>query len=81
MGGMAMEECKDKQRKYCIAQTNYKHSKGGYGRLPLSNVYKCHGFLPTTCKFEKRVPKHFFPSLLKNLSMEDLVSLVNLLST
>jgi hypothetical protein len=38
MGGMAVGECKDKQRKYCIAQTNYKHSKGGYGRLPLGNV-------------------------------------------
>jgi hypothetical protein len=28
MGGMAVGECKDRQRKYCIAQTNYKHSKG-----------------------------------------------------
>ncbi len=31
MGGMAMGECKDKQIKYYIAQTNYKHCKGGYG--------------------------------------------------
>jgi hypothetical protein len=53
MGGMAMGKCKDKQRKYCITQTNYKHYKGGYGRLPLGNVYTCHGFLWTTRKFEK----------------------------
>jgi hypothetical protein len=32
------EKCKDKERKYCIAQTNYKHYKGGYGRVPLGNV-------------------------------------------
>jgi len=42
MGGMAMGECKDIQKKYCIAQTNYKHSKGGYGKLPLGNIYICH---------------------------------------
>ncbi len=55
MGGMAMGEWKNKQRKSCIAQTNYKHSKGGYGRLPLGNVYTCHGFLPRTRKFEKAI--------------------------
>ncbi len=37
MGGMEMGECKDKQRKYYIVQKNYKHSKGGYGRLPVGN--------------------------------------------
>ncbi len=68
MGGMAMGECKDKQRKYYIAQTNYKHSKGGYGKLPLGNVYRCHGFLPTTtCKFEKTRSKTFFPKFIKNI--------------
>jgi len=65
MGGMQMAECKDKQRKYCIVQTNYKHSKGGYGRLPLSNVYKCHRFLPTTRKFEKTHSKTNFPKFIK----------------
>jgi hypothetical protein len=30
---------------------------------------------------KKPVPKHFFPSLLKTLSKEDLVTLGNLLST
>jgi len=65
MGGMAMGEWKDRQRKYCIAEINYKHSKGGYGRLPLGNVYRCHGFFPTTHKFEKTSSKTFFPKLIK----------------
>ncbi len=38
MGGMAMGKCENRQRKSCIAQTNCKHSKGGYGTLPLSDV-------------------------------------------
>ncbi len=44
MGGLTMDKCKDRQRKSCVTETNYKHSKGGYGRLPLGNVYTCHGF-------------------------------------
>jgi hypothetical protein len=31
IGGMAMGECKDWQRKFYIIQTNYKHYKRGYG--------------------------------------------------
>ncbi len=34
MANMALGECKDTQRKFCIIQTNCKHSKGEYGRLP-----------------------------------------------
>ncbi len=45
----------------------YKHSKGGYARLPLGNVYRCHRIFPTTCKFEKIGPKTFFPKLLKKI--------------
>jgi hypothetical protein len=48
MGNMAMGECKNWQRKFYIAQTNYKHSKRRYGRLPLGDVYTCHGFFPRT---------------------------------
>jgi hypothetical protein len=33
----------DKKKSYII-ETKYKHSKGGYGRLPLANFYTCHGF-------------------------------------
>ncbi len=65
MGGMVMGKCKDRQRKYWIAQTNYKHFEGGYGRLPLGNVYTCHGFLPKMCKFEKVNSKTFIHKLIK----------------
>jgi hypothetical protein len=65
MGGMVMGECKDRQRKYCIAQTNCKHSKRQYGKLPLGNVYTCHGFLPKMHKFEKVDSKTFFHKLIK----------------
>jgi hypothetical protein len=80
MGGMTMDECKDKQIKSCIVQTNFKHSKGGYGRLPLGNVYTCHGF-QEHASLKKLVLEHLFPSLLKDLLIEDLVTLGNLLST
>jgi hypothetical protein len=45
MGGVAMDECKDRKRKSYIIKTNCKYFKRGYGRLPLGNVYTCHGFL------------------------------------
>ncbi len=60
-----MGECKDRQRKHCIVQTNCKHSEGGYGRLPLGDVYTCHGFLPKTHKFEKANSKTFLHKLIK----------------
>jgi hypothetical protein len=53
MGGMAMGECENWQIKFYIVQTNYKHSEGGYGRLPLGDVYTRHGFLSRMGKFEK----------------------------
>jgi hypothetical protein len=81
MGGLAMGKCEDRQRKSYITETNYKHSEGGYGKLPLGNVYTCHNFFKGTCKFEKPIPKHFSTSLFNNLSIEDLVTLGNLLST
>ncbi len=80
MGSMAMGECKYWQRKFYIAQTN-KHFEGRYGRLPLGNVYTCHGFLPRTASLKKLISKLFFTSLLKDLLTKDLVTLGNLLST
>ncbi len=38
MGDMALGECKDRQRNFCITQTNCKHSIRGYGRLPMGDV-------------------------------------------
>jgi hypothetical protein len=60
MGGMAMGKCKNRQIKSCITKTNYKHSKGGYGWLPLGNVYTCHGFFKTMHKFEETNSKTSF---------------------
>ncbi len=45
MGNMAMGKWKSWQIKSCIAQRNYKRIEGGYGRLPLGDVYTCHGIL------------------------------------
>ncbi len=63
MGGMAMGECENKQRKSCITKTNYKHFQRVYGRLQLGNVYTYHGFLQITYKFEDFDSKTFFHNL------------------
>ncbi len=65
MGNMAMGECKDCQRKSYIAQKNCKHYEGKYGRLPLNDVYTCHGFLPRTSKFEKTNSRTIFYELIE----------------
>jgi hypothetical protein len=65
MGSMVMGECKDRQRKSCIVQTNCKHFERGYGKLPLGDVYTCHGFLLRTCKFEKTNSIAFFHNLIE----------------
>ncbi len=62
---MAMGECKYWQRKFYITQTNCTHYKGGCGRLPLGDVYTCHGFLPRTGKFEKVDSRTFFYELIE----------------
>ncbi len=41
---ISMGEYEDIQKKSCITKTNYKHFERGYGRLPLGDVYTCHGF-------------------------------------
>ncbi len=55
-----MGECKNKQKKSCIAQTDYKHFQGRYGRLQLSNVYTCHKFLQRMGKLEEVKSITFF---------------------
>jgi hypothetical protein len=44
MGSLVMGACEDRQKKSCNTKTNCKHFKGGYGKLPMGNVYTCHGF-------------------------------------
>jgi len=58
-------ECEDWQIMFYIAQTNCKHLEGGYGRLPLGNVYICHGFIPRMGKFEKVGSRTFFYKLIE----------------
>ncbi len=53
MGDMVMGECKNWQRNSCIAQKIYKRTKGGYGKLPMGDVYKCHGIVSRMHKFKK----------------------------
>ncbi len=48
-----MGECRNKQKKSCIAQIDYKHFQGRYGRLQLNNVYTCHRFLQRMGKLEE----------------------------
>jgi hypothetical protein len=43
---------------------NRKHFEGGYGKLPLGNVYTRHGFLSRMHKFKKANSTTFFTSLL-----------------
>ncbi len=64
-GHMVMGKFKNWQRKYYIVQINYKHSKGGYGRQPMGDVYTCNGFLPRMGKFEKIDSRTFFYKLIK----------------
>jgi hypothetical protein len=53
MGGMVMGECKNRQKKFCIIKKNCKHFEGGYGKLPLGNVYTCHGFFIRMHEFKE----------------------------
>jgi hypothetical protein len=62
---MAMNECKDYQRKTYIAQTNCKHYEGRYGRQPLNDLYTCHGFFPRMGKFENTDFRTFFYELIE----------------
>ncbi len=62
---MVMGKREDRQRKFYIAQIDYKHFQGGYGRLQLGNVYTCHGFLQRTCELKKVDSKTFFHKLIE----------------
>jgi hypothetical protein len=70
MGGMVMGECQDRQIMFCITQTNYKHFEGGYGKLPLGDVYTCQEFLQVMCEFEEANSKTFFHKLITRFVKE-----------
>ncbi len=60
-----MGKCEDRQKNSCITKTNCKHSKGGYGRLQLGDVYTCHGFFQRTHEFKEANFKIFFHKLIQ----------------
>ncbi len=62
---VAISKCKNRQRKSCINETNCKYFEGGYGRLPLGDVYTCYGFLQIMCKFEEADSRTFFLKLIQ----------------
>jgi len=54
---------KIEKKKFFTTKTNCKHSKGGYGRLQLSNVYTRHGFFQRTHEFKEADSKIVFHKL------------------
>ncbi len=38
---------------FALFKENCKHTKGGYGWLPLGDVYTCHGIFSRMRKFKK----------------------------
>jgi hypothetical protein len=83
MGDMVMGKCENGQKEFFYNEIKCEHFQGWYGGLQFDNVYTCYGLLQRMCKFQlkKPIPKHFFTSLLNDLSTEDLLTLGNLLST
>jgi hypothetical protein len=69
MGSLAMGKCENKQINNYNIEINYKHSKGEYAKLPLGDVYTCHGFFNEHASLKKPIPQHFFTSLLNDLSI------------
>ncbi len=65
MGDMVMGECENRQKKSCIAQTYCKYFEGGYGRLQLGNLYRCHGFFQKMREFEEADSRTFLYKLVE----------------
>ncbi len=81
MGGMAMRKCEDWQKESFYNEIKRKHFQGWYGGLQFSNVYTTMVFFKERASLNKLILEHFFTSLLNNLSIEDLLTLGNFLST
>jgi hypothetical protein len=57
MGDMVTSECKKLTKK--VLHCSKKNTEGGYGRLPLADVYTCHGILSRMHEFKKANSKTF----------------------
>ncbi len=70
------------KKKSCIIQINYKHFQRGYEGLYIGQcLHMQWTFSKNVQIWRSQFPKHFFTSLLNNLSIKDLVTFGNLLST
>jgi hypothetical protein len=61
---MVMGECQIDKENLALLETNCKHFKGGYGKLPLGNVHTCYEFLQKMRNFEEVDSKTFFHKLI-----------------
>ncbi len=81
MGGMVMGKCEDGQRESFYNETNLNISKNDMEAYNFALFTHSMDFFKERVSLKKLIPKHFFTSLLNNLSTKDLVTLGNLLST
>jgi hypothetical protein len=75
MGGMAMGKCEDGQKEYVNI------SKDDMEDYNLAIITHAMDFFKEHASLKKPIPKNFSLSLLNNLSIKDLLTLGNLLST
>ncbi len=80
MGDMAMGKCEDGQKKSIYNETNYEHFKDDMEDYNLAMFTPTMDFCKKRVSLKKLIPKHFFTSLLNDLSTKDLLTLGNLLS-
>jgi hypothetical protein len=66
---------------FFIMKQNMNISKDDIGDYNLAIFTHAMDFFKEYVSFEKLIPKHFFTSLLNDLSTKDLLTLGNLLST
>jgi hypothetical protein len=52
-------------KKVLHCSKNYKHTERKYGRLPLGNVYTCHGIFSRMGKFLKTNSKTFLHKFIE----------------
>jgi hypothetical protein len=81
MGGMVMGKCKDRQRKSCIVQIDYNISKEDMENYNWAMFTHAMDFFKERTSLKNLILEHFFTNLLNNLSIEDLVTHDNLIST
>ncbi len=75
-----MGKCEDGQRKYFYNETKLNISKDDMEDYNLAMFTHAMEFFKKLASLKKSILKHFFTSSLNNLSIEELLTLGNLLS-